>query len=30
LTVYLPTALFVEENGDGLLYFFSQMQTLVQ
>jgi len=30
LTVYLPAALFVEENGDGLRFFFSQMQTLVQ
>jgi hypothetical protein len=30
LTVYIPAALFVEENGDGLRYFFSQMQTLAQ
>ena len=30
LTIYLPAALFVEENGDGLRYFFSQMQALAQ
>jgi len=30
LTVYIPAALFVEENGDGLRYFFSQMQSLAQ
>jgi len=30
LTIYIPAALFVEENGDGLRYFFSQMQSLAQ